>query len=299
MKLRFEYKTALVEVQSDARQKFSGAANKEQQTEQATAQTSYFMRFFSHGMLQGTRDVAAERKEFVRRRLKEKSAGDLLQEIWECEKELKIYRDLQKVFANDYVDFVRWTEQLAHRQTVLGRVTYYLGKVVALSYLVRLFFSTKNIVYPSEYRSDRISSNVHRVLRFLQLYQDEDELFWQIIIQYVQIFFIGILIASNIRSFLSSLLKTVKTLLRDQLIQISYNSTILVFSYIMGTYYMATLLQLSMNLPENNRNREAFGILLDTFSPDFIFYTFDCAFLVSSILCLGLLYSNWYIKQYS
>lgn len=124
-------------------------------------------------------------------------------------------------------------------------------------------------------------------------------MYWQIIIQYVQILFIGILIAANIRSFLSSLLKTVKNLLRDQLIQISYNTTILVFSYIVGTYYLATLLQLSMNLPENNRNREAFGILLEIFSPDFIFYTFDCAFLVSTLLCLGLLYSNWYIKSYN
>ena len=102
--------------------------------------------------------------------MKDRCAGDLLQEIWECEKELKIYRDLQKVFAFDYVDFVRWTEQLAHRQTVLGRLTYYLGKVVAISYLFRFFFSTKNILYPSEYRSDRISSTVHRVLRFLKLY---------------------------------------------------------------------------------------------------------------------------------
>jgi len=257
------------------------------------------MRFFSSTMLHGAKNMEVEKKEYIRKRLKEKCAGDILQEIWECEKELKIYNDLQKVFALDYVDFVRWTEQLAHRQTVLGQVTYYLGKVVALSYLFRLFFSSKNILYPAQYRSDRISSNVHKVLRFLKLYQEEDELYWQIIIQYVQIFFIGILIAANIRSFLSSLLKTVKNLLRDQLIQISYNSTILVFSYIMGTYYLATLLQLSMNLPENNRNREAFGILLDQFSPDFVFYTFDWAFLVSSFMCLGLLYSNWYIKQYN
>ena len=33
-------------------------------------------------------------KDFIKRRLKDRSTGDLLQEIWECEKELKMYKDL-------------------------------------------------------------------------------------------------------------------------------------------------------------------------------------------------------------
>jgi hypothetical protein len=96
-----------------------------------------------------------------------------------------------------------------------------------------------------------------------------------------------------------NLLMTLKNLLRDQLIQISYNTTILAFSFVMGTYYLSVMLQLSMNLPENNHSREAFRILLEVFSPEFIFYTFDCFFTMSSLIAVGFLYSNWYIKKFN
>lgn len=194
------------------------------------------------------------------------------------------------------MDYCKWQQQIAYRKTVIGKVTYYLGKVIAIMYLTRLCFSSKNLVYPV-YRADRISSNVHRVLTFLKIYDPKDELFWQLTIQYIQLTIIGILIATNIRSFLQNLLKTIKNVLRDQLIQISYNTTILVFSFIMGSYYLSILLQLSMNLPESNQSRDAFRNLLDKFSPQVIFYTFDCAFIIATILGTALLTSNFYIKQ--
>jgi len=167
---------------------------------------------------------------------------------------------------------------------------------VAISYLIRLCFSAKNLVYPV-YSSNKISSTVIRTLTLFGLYRKQDELFWDIIIQYLSIVLIGILIATNVRSFMRNLLKTIKNCLRDQMIQLSYNTTILVFSFIMGAYYLSTLLQLSMNLPESNQSREAFSNLLEKFSPNFIFYTFDCTFVISSVLGAMLLFSNNYIKQ--
>ena len=104
-----------------------------------------------------------------------------------------------------------------------------------------LSFSAKNIISPV-YSSNKISRHVYTILNFLSLYKAEDELFYEILIQYVSLVFIGALIASNIRSFMRNLLMTLKNLLRDQLIQISYNTTILVFSFVMGTYYLSVLL---------------------------------------------------------
>jgi hypothetical protein len=138
---------------------------------------------------------------------------------------------------------------LRYRKTFVGRLTYYLGKIVAITYLFRVCISSKNLVYPV-YNSNRISNNIHRALKFLKIYNEKDELFWELTIQYISLVVIGILIATNIRSFLANLLKTIKNVLRDQFIQISYNTTILVFSFIMGSYYLSILLQLSMNLPE-------------------------------------------------
>lgn len=185
---------------------------------------------------------------------------------------------------------------MTFRSTFIGKIAYHLGKVIAISYLIRLCFSAKNLVYPV-YTDDRIGTNIRRVLSFLHVYDAKDELFWQLTIQYLSLTFIGVLIAANVRSFLNNLLKTIKNLLRDQLIQLSYNTTILVFSFIMGANYLSTLLSLSMNLPQSNQTRYAFKDQLDKFSPEVIFYTFDCFFILSSLLGALLLYSSWFIKK--
>lgn len=76
----------------------------------------------------------------------------------------------------------------------------------------------------------------------MNVYDPKDEMYWEIIIQYISIFFIGILIAANIRSFMNSLLKNLKSALRDQFLQLEYNKCILVFSFVMGSYYLSILL---------------------------------------------------------
>ena len=47
------------------------------------------------------------------------------------------------------------------------------------------------------------------------------------------------------------LLVTLKNIMRDNEIQISYNNTLLVFSFIMGAYYLSVVLQMSKNLAIN------------------------------------------------
>ena len=153
----------------------------------------------------------------MKQRLQDLGSKTILQEIEECDKELNVYFDLQQIFTADYMDYCRWQQQIAYRKTLVGRLTYYLGKVIAVWYIIRLCISTKNLVYPV-YNSNRISTNVHKILKFLNIYEEKDELFWQLSIQYFSLIMIGILIATNIRSFLNNLLKSIKNLLRDQLI---------------------------------------------------------------------------------
>ena len=71
-----------------------------------------------------------------------------------------------------------------------------------------------------------------------------------IVIEYVILAFMALLIAVNVQSFLKKLLVTLKNILRDNEIQISYHTTILCFAFIMGTYYFSILLQMSMQLPQ-------------------------------------------------
>ena len=67
-----------------------------------------------------------------------------------------------------------------------------------------------------------------------------------IAIEYFILFCMAMLIVVNVQSFLRKLLVTLKNVLRDNEIQLSYHSTILIFSFIMGTYYFSVLLQMSM-----------------------------------------------------
>lgn len=63
----------------------------------------------------------------------------------------------------------------------------------------------------------------------------------------------------------------------------------------MGSYYLSILMQLSMNL--TNEHREAFTNLLDKYNYEFVFYTFDLFFVISSFLGAALLYLNWIINK--
>ncbi len=64
------------------------------------------------------------------------------------------------------------------------------------------------------------------------LYQDKDELYWSIIIQYATLITIGCLIAMNVQSFMRSLLVSLRNILKDYSIKASYNTTILVFTFV-------------------------------------------------------------------
>lgn len=91
------------------------------------------------------------------------------------------------------------------------------------------------------------------------------------------------------------MLVTLKNILRDNEIQIGYHTTILCFSFIMGTYYFSVLLQMSMQLPKEQQ--EPFAYLLNKFSPQLVMYTFDCFFVISSFLAGFLIWFNWLVKR--
>jgi hypothetical protein len=81
-----------------------------------------------------------------------------------------MYYDLQKIFTFDYIEYVRWTEQIKYRVTFCGLFAYYIGKIVAIFYLVQICFSAKNIIHPV-YSSDRITVYVYKTLQFLDIEQ--------------------------------------------------------------------------------------------------------------------------------
>lgn len=61
-------------------------------------------------------------------------------------RELKMLHVLQKEYTLDVVEFARWQEEVFHRRTLFGKLSFYVGRVVALTFIVKLFISAKNVV---------------------------------------------------------------------------------------------------------------------------------------------------------
>ena len=51
-----------------------------------------------------------DKEKFKEKKLKELNSKEIMYEIQECSKEIKVYSDMQQVFTFDYIDYVRWTE---------------------------------------------------------------------------------------------------------------------------------------------------------------------------------------------
>ena len=116
--------------------------------------------------------------------------------------------------------------------------------------------ATKQILYPV-YDAQVMDKNMRYVLLYFGLHQSSDnadeDLSLSIKVQYLGLLFTAFLIVTNVQSFLRKLLVTLKYILRDNEIQFSFQTTLLLFSFVMGSYYLSILLQMSMNLPEARR----------------------------------------------
>ena len=46
----------------------------------------------------------------------------------------------------DVIEFARWQDEVYHRRTVYGIFSYYIGKIVAVTFIVKLILSAKNVI---------------------------------------------------------------------------------------------------------------------------------------------------------
>ena len=171
---------------------------------------------------------------------------------------------LQKEYTLDLIEFAKWQEMISHRKTFCGKLQYYSGKVVAVFYIIQFALSVKNI-YKPDYKDRWIHRTIQLLVHHLGLQSSESESLGETVdfetedlaitisIQYVILAVTAFLIVINVQGFFRRLLVTLKNILRDNQIQISFHTTVLIFSFIMGTYYLSIILSLSMQLPEDRR----------------------------------------------
>lgn len=176
--------------------------------------------------------------------------------------------ELQQQYTSDLNDFARWKQTLEYRQTFFGKLGYLIGLITAVVFIIRFYNACRNINNPN-YLGESTNRTVKWILMTIGLYREEDDKFWHMVVQYVSVLVMGIIIALNIQSFMNNLLVSIKNLLRDaSIIKTNYNTNILIFAFVMATYYLQTILGLSMNLPKEAR--EPFKNMLDRFTYDFV-----------------------------
>lgn len=144
-----------------------------------------------------------------------------------------------------------------YRRTLFGIFYFYMGRIVAVTFIIKLMMTAKNVVYP-QYSTEMMDKTAKTIVQIITQIlgpkrtkkifgsTDEGPIALTFVIEYTILFGMALLIASNVQSFLKKLLVTLKNIMRDNDIEISYSTTILIFSFIMGTYYFSILLQMSM-----------------------------------------------------
>jgi hypothetical protein len=89
-------------------------------------------------------------------------------------------------------------------------------------------------------------------------WKEEDEMYWIIIEQYATALIMGILISLNTKSFMRNLLTSLKRILSEtSLIKTSYNTNILIFTFVSKKKYSYKLIIVTWDLlPADNSSTE-------------------------------------------
>jgi len=163
--------------------------------------------------------------------------------------------------------------QFAH--TPLGRVYNWLGYLFSLYCIYKLVMSTVNILFHRQLGTDPVT----RVLRFVLPFSSGHTLeFWS---QMISFAFIGLLIATTIRGFLTQLLRFVRWYSSAE----SSSWMALALVHVMGMYFVSCVLLMRMNLPEHYR-RMLTTVLGPLLSFHFFHRWFDFIFIPTALLTL-------------
>jgi hypothetical protein len=144
-------------------------------------------------------------------------------DLEQISKELKMLTVLQKVYTLDLIEFNKWQDMIRFRDTCMGKLSYIIGKFIAVYYIIRLGLSIKQIIQP-KYGDEMIGKYLRYGLTALGLLKSNEsatvdliseDLAVTVSIQLMQLLIVAVLIVINIQGFLRKLLVTLKNIMRD------------------------------------------------------------------------------------
>ena len=163
--------------------------------------------------------------------------------------------------------------------------------------MIKIFTTLRAIIYSSDINTaDGINRNLKIFISYLP-FSFSNDVYNDLIVQYTSFIFVGCLIYLNVNSLFNNLLLSLKNLLmRETKIKLSSNTTMIVFSFFMGIYFMSNVLLMSMNLHEKYRN--SIDVILEKqLDYETIKWLFDHIFLLATLISFCILSFNRYVKS--
>ena len=170
------------------------------------------------------------------------------------------------------------------RNSLKGKLYYLLGRILTLYSVYKIIISSINFLLRRTYSIDPVTRSLHILSYFVNI----SPYFIEFVSTYFSFGFIGILIFSNIRSFLLLLISMINLCAGIISAGLSTNILMIIISEVTGAYFIASALLMRANIPEDKRqsiNTALPGIDFNSFH-----HMFDAAFTVSAILTILMLF---------
>jgi hypothetical protein len=188
-------------------------------------------------------------------------------------------------------------EKKRFMQTPIGRLFKWFGRIVAVFCIIKVFTTVRSVFFVSNVNTaNNLGRNIRSLLSYLPFAFTQD-IYNDLIIQYISFLFVGVLIYLNVNSLFNNLLASLKNILmREMKIKFNSNTTMIIFCFFMGIYFMSNVLLMSMNL--HHKYRDSLDEILEK-QLDYLTIKrlFDYVFLTSTLCSFCILSFNRYVKS--
>ena len=161
----------------------------------------------------------------------------------------------------------------ATARTWYGRLLNLLGYFFSLFCLYKMLLATVNIVFQRVNKTDPITRSLSLLLNHVLLIDVDDVRLWS---QYLSFLLVGVLVATQIRSFLLLLMR----LFHAYASPASSSAMVLLLCELMGMYFVSSVLLMRMSLPMEYRI--AISAVLGDIEFHFYHHWFDLIFVLSA-----------------
>lgn len=200
-------------------------------------------------------------------------------EISLLQQEVQTLETLNRQLISELDDLYVELDKVKRSKTWQGQYYNILGYILSVYCVYKLIISTINIVFNRIGKNDPVTNGIDILVHYWKLNIDV-----QVWSQYISFLLVGILITSTMRSLMVHLMKFFRAFARF----ISPNNIVLFLAYLMGVYFVSSVLLLHSSLPFHYRTiitKVLQGV-------EFTFYTrwFDVLFVISALISLVSLY---------